>query len=188
MVNKNVNSWEFSKSTWVDFNVTAGYMWCNLLLRILQRFFKIRCACNISQQWASCPIARAKSKCKIRKSGSSNYSLYDVFHNYYQLKTDWEIRVPALFLIWNTICLTWFCHRSTHTKNVITHGISFWRFKNLNLISGMYVWERFPKRWDWRLSHCFYASITLLFSLTIFLGRELKITRYTFFYLNFLTK
>lgn len=117
MVNRNVNSWEFSKSTWVDFNVTAGYMWCNLLLmRLLQRFFQIRCACNISQQWASCPIARAKSKCKIGKSGSSNYGLYDVFHNYYQLKTDWEVRDPALFLIWNTICLTWFRHRSTGKK------------------------------------------------------------------------
>lgn len=106
---------------------------------------------------------------------------------YYQLKTDWEIRVPALYLIWNTICLTCILSQ-VHTKNVITHGISFWRFKNLNLISGIYVWERFPKSWDWRLSHRFYASITLLFSLTIFLGRELKIMRYTLFNLNFLTK
>lgn len=91
--------------------------------------------------------------------------------------------VSALYLLTDTACLTWFCEQSTRKCNL--HMVIFFlRSKNLSLISGKCVWERDFQKTEWRSWPHIYASIMLLFSLTIFDVKQIKVMTYTTLHLN----
>lgn len=75
-------------------------------------------------------------------------------------------------------------------ENVIYIWYFFLRSKNLSLISGKCIWERDFQKTEWRSWPHIYASIMLLFSLTIFHVKQIKVMTYTTLHLNlcFLSK
>ena len=96
----------------------------------------------------------------------------------------------ACFVFTNKHCLLNLILQGVHKKMWSMHGISFLRSKNLSLISGNCVWERDFQKTEWRSWPHIYSPIMLLFSLTIFDVKLIKVMTYITLHLNlsFLTQ